>query len=227
MIEAQSYWTEKTDPLGDAFVMVSQAIEKVRQGVRLQPASAAVWLIRAFRSEACALIEPQNFGKLARTCGYWYRDPAEERYNISRLALVHPTLPSAELSLWFLEQCYQADEPSVFIHDLLNPLTNDVGYDFFWYIIRTAQILNRNGRVPEVRQVLEYGRFWAPNMFEGRAGHFEERRDGLDQRSKVRRQLSASELAGGATMDADGARMFDKEFDDVFRAQQKLESWRK
>lgn len=135
-----------------------------------------------------------RFGGMVKRFMTIHKDEEQLEFHLARPMLAHPTNPDASYALRFLERCYSTDHDNHFwsVHFTSDQAKEGVFMAFF-FLVRTAQVLNEAGNEAKARWVLDLARNRLPQAFDMKKPNL-----GPAQRAKrFIRRASERELASG------------------------------
>lgn len=176
-MEAQAFWTDKKDLFQDSIYSYNRAIAmgdpKLTAETRVDfPLHArGSWLSKALSSQASDLVHSRDFTGFIASLAIWSTNQAERSFLEATLQLRHPTNPTGVHALNFLRSCEDAPAGSHFLQDFLAPVHHMLAFVVFYFIIRAAQRLQKDGSkktAPQRRPV----RYWTLTRGTSRSTRF-------------------------------------------------------
>lgn len=160
LVESEVFWAQDPNPMTAGLKTYIRGLDQSKR-TGISTGNAGNWLMN--RLSACdnsglndALFE--GFIKRIR----WHTDHI---FHTAILHLTHPSRPSAVRSLALLRASGD-DHParSEFLKELLRPKDSRMKLKLYFWLVRTAQILHKNGDVQDARWVVDLARQRVPHL---------------------------------------------------------------
>lgn len=220
LLEAQCFWTDKKDTFRDALDSYFFCIKECKNRALPFPLRVpGTWLNKQLVRCSTAAIDDGRYEHFISSLRIWHHDHVELAFMQASLHLAHPTRPSAQGMVIFLEQYAGSQRGSQkgshFAQDLFESKESSVAYMFFWKIIQTARLLEKEGDKAKARWVLDIGKQRRPDLF---SSDWKRHRGALtDGVTLRRRKPTDQEIARGVPLDSEGF---------VIRSPTSLRIWR-
>lgn len=210
-LEALSFSSSSEDPLADAFSSFWYFPHFSKNRRRLMISTPGVWLQQQAFTAAAGKTSPGNFENLGGAVGIWTRDLFELGFICMKMALYHPTDPSAAPALDFFRSCanVRVSDLSHFAEILLGSRQSYMARALYWPAVKAAQMLERRSAGSDARFILDFVHSKIPYMFT--RGHrpnspmFEQDTDQRDgTKARLPRPITDAERRFGLKSDSQG-----------------------
>ena len=128
---------------------------------------AGIVLEKMMRNRRNAPVDPQLYDRFITSQRRYRGQTNDRQFSSAALRLVHPTQPDGSAALELLRSWVDTEESSPLAMAMLQPQEQNAAYVTFWFLVRTAQVLNRSGRVADALSVSDFGRERFPHWFSG------------------------------------------------------------
>lgn len=185
-IEATACW-DGLDSAVKAFVQAMSWVRTLSHEQRPSLAWPGMWLAKRLRRAASPPVTPWSQEQVIKSLKIWETEPLQRAYAEAQLWLAHPSSPKTAPAYQFFKSCQSGHSPLLRI--LLNPRDKNARQAFAFFLIRTAQCLDAEGKVEQAYEVLDYGQMCVPECFAMRGKSVELTRP----EAKSRRTLASTE----------------------------------
>ena len=167
MVESLTWWSTADDPLEEPIQCFRRNKCDLSKRVNGNVSNAGIWILKALKTRQGRCTSADNFEFMSYRLGIWIKDPAQVELERAHIDLFYPTGVRVDRAWKFLKSRME-ERPALstpYMQGMFLLGERKPSNYVFWFMLRTAQALNRKRRSKDARSVLDFAHRRMPQLF--------------------------------------------------------------
>ena len=166
-VQAQAYWTQEILLLEESVqTYLSTTQRAATDQVYIPHSLSAGWLFDILAMKTSPSVNGTSFDKFRGNMAFWMTtDPHQLEFAQARLSMEHPLHPDPLPALHFLQK-HRNPHWASYLSSHLNPAGKNADFMGWKFLVTTAQLFAKEGKLDTAKWVLDLGKEILPLMFQ-------------------------------------------------------------